>query len=113
VFRAADALLVPIVPATLSLRTLDQLRGFVDDHHVATAVLPFFSMADRRKRLHRDVIESLPRERPGVLGSVVPVSAAVERMGLHRAPVATYAPHDRAAAAFEALWGEVRSGLDL
>jgi cellulose biosynthesis protein BcsQ len=113
VFRAADALLVPMVPATLSLRTLDQLQAFVGDHDVDTSVLPFFSMADRRKRLHREVIESLPAERPGVLASVVPVSAEVERMGLHRAPIAAFAPHDRAAAAFEALWAEVRSRLGL
>jgi cellulose biosynthesis protein BcsQ len=113
VFRAADALLVPMVPATLSLRTLDQLQDFVGNHDVDTAVLPFFSMADRRKRLHREVIGSLPAERPGVLASVVPVSAEVERMGLHRAPIATFAPHDRAAAAFEELWTEVRSRLGL
>ena len=33
VFHAADALLVPTVPTTLSVRTLDQLTGFLDWRH--------------------------------------------------------------------------------
>jgi cellulose biosynthesis protein BcsQ len=113
VFRAADALLVPLIPATLSLRTLDQLGGFVGDHRVRADVLPFFSMADRRKRMHRDVMASLPTERPGVLETVIPVSSAVERMGLHRAPVGVSAPRSPAAAAFGELWREVRARLAL
>jgi cellulose biosynthesis protein BcsQ len=113
VFRATDALLVPLIPATLSLRTLDQLADFVDDHGVRTEVLPFFSMADRRKRLHREVMESLPAARPGVLETVIPVSTDVERMGLHRAPVGVSAPRVPAAAAFGELWREVRGRLSL
>ncbi|MGH9244472.1 MAG: ParA family protein [Acidimicrobiales bacterium] len=108
VFRAADALLVPLVPATLSLRTLDQLTAFVDGHGVTTMVVPFFSMADRRKRLHREVMASLPDERPGVLATPIPVSSEVERMGLHRCPIGVYAPRSPAAAAFTELWREAR-----
>ena len=51
VFEAADALLVPIIPATLSSRTLDQLHEVLEAK--GPRVLGFFSMADRRKRLHR------------------------------------------------------------
>ena len=52
VFEAADALLVPIIPATLSARTFEQLLTRVDGH----SVFGFFSMVDIRKRLHRDLI---------------------------------------------------------
>ncbi len=109
IFAAADALLVPLVPTTLSLRTLDQLRAFVtgNDDVGRLAVLPFFSMVDRRKRLHRDVIESLVGPRHGMLAAAVPTSSDVERMGVHRAPVPVFAPRSRATAAFEALWSEV------
>jgi chromosome partitioning protein len=113
VFRAADALLVPIVPTTLSQRTLEQLTGFVADHGVDTQLLPFFSMVDGRKRLHREVIEQLTSEHPGVLGGAIPASTDVERMGLHRAPVNVTAPRSRAAAAFETLWDEVGKRLAL
>ncbi|MGH9119293.1 MAG: ParA family protein [Acidimicrobiales bacterium] len=113
VFRAADALLVPIVPTTLSQRTLDQLAGFVGDHGVDAEVLPFFSMVDGRKRLHRDVMGALPARYPGMLGQAIPASTDVERMGLHRAPVAVTAPRSRSAAAFERLWAELRERLSL
>ena len=55
VFGAADALLVPTIPSTLSARTLDQL---VDVPRPATTtrriVLPFISMIDRRRTVHRE-----------------------------------------------------------
>ena len=54
VMHASDTLLVPLIPATLSLRTFDQLIRFVadsDGRH--PEVVAFFSMADRRKHLHR------------------------------------------------------------
>ena len=53
VLHAADLLLVPLIPTTLSVRTLDQLTEFVaglDGHR--PKILAFFSMIDRRKRLH-------------------------------------------------------------
>ena len=55
VFRAADALLVPTIPTTLSLRTYEQLDRFVDDNPDMVRdlrILGFFSMVDRHRRLH-------------------------------------------------------------
>ena len=64
VLRAADVLLVPLIPATLSLRTYAQLTRFVADApRPRPEVVAFFSMADRRKRLHREVIDAIPRDR--------------------------------------------------
>lgn len=110
VFEAADALLVPLVPATLSSRTFAQLLGVVPRQ---TRVLAFFSMADTRRRLHREVMERMRAEHPEVLETVIPASADVERMGEHRGTVMEVAPRGRAAAAYRALWGEVRARLDL
>ena len=59
-FHAADALLVPTVPTTLSVRTLDQLSEFLaGDRTTAPEVLPFVSMLDRRKTLHRELCAAL------------------------------------------------------
>ncbi len=106
VFEAADALLVPIIPATLSSRTFDQLREIVN----GPLVLPFFSMVDRRKALHRDVIAALTAEHD-VLKTVIPTSADVERMGAHRTAITEFAPRSAAARAYAALWAEVRERL--
>ena len=78
VFEASDALLIPLLPATLSARTLDYIDQVAGD---GVQRLPFFSMADARKRMHRDVMEAFTAERPEMLHTVVPLAADVERMG--------------------------------
>ena len=108
VFDAADVLLVPIVPATLSSRTFDQLLEVVGD---AAKVLAFFSMVDGRKRLHHEIMETLRAERPQVLDAAIPAAADVERMGLHRAVLEDFAARGRAAIAYRALWDEVRARI--
>jgi cellulose biosynthesis protein BcsQ len=106
VFGAADALLVPIVPATLSSRTIAQLEAVVDG---GPLLLPFFSMVDRRRKLHREVMEELGAS---VLGAAIPLSADVERMGQARDVLAAFAPRSRAALAYNALWSDVRARLE-
>jgi chromosome partitioning protein len=111
VFAAADALLVPTVPATLSRRTLDQLEEFLGRLPARPLVLAFVSMVDRRKRLHRTLIDELRTAPGGLLPTSIPDAAVVERMGIERGPVAGYAPGSAAAAAFRALWGDVAERL--
>jgi cellulose biosynthesis protein BcsQ len=115
IFVAADALLVPIVPATLSSRTFEQLRDVAaNGGGTAPQVLAFFSMVDRRRRMHRDVVDELRASYPGlVLDTAIPAASDVERMGRHRTAIAAFAPRSRAAAAYESLWREVRERLEL
>jgi chromosome partitioning protein len=108
VFEAADTLLVPLIPATLSSRTYEQLLAVVSD---GPQLLAFFSMVDRRKRLHREVMERMAEAYESVLSSAIPSAADVERMGLHRTVIAEFAPRSRAAHAYEDLWREVRERL--
>jgi len=111
VFEAADLLLVPLIPATLSARTFAQLRTVVRDSDDPPQVLAFFSMVDARKRLHREVMASLAGDADAVLATAIPSAADVERMGLQRTVVDRVAPRGRAAAAYRALWDEVRERL--
>jgi len=109
VFDAADALLVPIIPATLSSRTFEQLTKLVQG---GPQVLAFFSMVDGRKTLHREVMEDLRSHSSSVLDAWIPASADVERMGARRAVIAEFAPRSRAALAYEELWDEVGRRLE-
>ncbi len=114
IFRAADFLLLPTIPTTLSLRTMAQLLDFMEGHELKTPVFSFYSMVDRRKRLHQDVMASPGDPRCSVLNTTIPYATEVERMGLERRPVTDYAPRSTAARAYEALWDELRgkvSGL--
>ena len=108
VFIAADLLLVPLVPSTLAVRTLDQLREFLAGvPERAPEVLPFFSMVDRRKRLHKELVATLP----GVAAAAIPSASQVELMGLRRAPLVVTSPRHPAALAYAALWDELRAAL--
>jgi chromosome partitioning protein len=116
VFHAADALLLPVIPTILSLRTLEQLLDFLEGHGLAMPVFAFYSMVDRRKRLHRELTAAAADPRCTVLAAAVPYASEVERMGLERRPVADFAGGSGAARAYRALWEEVRGqlgGLDV
>lgn len=111
VFGATGALLVPVVPTTLSARTLTQLVGFLEDVRGAPALLPHFTLVDRRKKLHREQLDALAAAWPVFLETVVPSASVVERMGVERAPVAAFARTSAAAQAFRSLWGEIAARL--
>lgn len=112
VFRAAHTLLVPLIPTPLSLRTLEQLIDFVEEAEVGDLrILPFLSMVDRRKRLHRELQETLPLQHPNLLHAAIPYASEVERMGLQRAPVCSFAAHSAGALAYAELWQEIRAQL--
>ncbi|MGH9128085.1 MAG: ParA family protein [Acidimicrobiales bacterium] len=111
VFAAADALVVPVIPTTLSVRTLDQLAGFLASSRWPVKILSFASLVDRRKRLHTETIASLARSGHTFLATQVASASDVERMGAHRSPVATYAPGSASARAYRDLWKEVSSHL--
>jgi cellulose biosynthesis protein BcsQ len=112
VFTAADALLVPIVPSTLSVRTFEQLQTFLaGGPQPAPEVVAFLSMVDRRRRLHRELAESLPEAIPGVARTGIPVASAVELMGVTRRPLVIHHPRSPAALAYAELWAEIAERL--
>lgn len=107
VFRAADALLVPIIPTTLSLRTFAQLLKHLKKRGPRKLrVLPFFSMVDSRKALQRNICTQPPR---GFMHARIPYLSAIEQMSTRRAPLPSYAPASPATEAFAALWKEIEA----
>jgi chromosome partitioning protein len=113
VFEAADALLVPIIPATLSSRTFEQLSELaLEAEDGGPLVFAFFSMVEVRRALHRRVMARLrAMHHVTMLGAAIPSSEDVERMGEERDPVSAYAPASVAAMAYEALWWDLRRRL--
>ena len=112
VMHAADVLIVPLIPTTLSVRTLDQLTEFVagfSGHR--PQVRAFFSMVDRRKRLHLEIIKDLQAERPGVAATPIPSLSMIERMSVERVPVTVFAPRSVAARAYRDLWTELTKDI--
>ncbi len=113
ILNMADLLLVPLIPTHLSLRAFDQLVTFRAEQAESHAlILPFFSMVDRRKRLHRELIIEFAQSHPDLLRSYIPYAAEIERMGEHRAPVNAYADSSAGGRAFLALWAALAERLD-
>jgi cellulose biosynthesis protein BcsQ len=91
------------------LRTLEQLKKHIKDNKLKKIqLLPFFSMADRRKKMHREIIETLALQHPDILNSVIPYASDIERMGLERMPLAGYIGKSRSTEAYKSLWQEVK-----
>ncbi|MGR8920386.1 MAG: ParA family protein [Gammaproteobacteria bacterium] len=105
VFNMADVLLVPLIPTHLSLRAFDQLLAFrAEQAPDGAEIVPFFSMVDRRKRLHRELIVEFAGRYADVLPSFIPYTSSVEQMGERRAPVNAFADASAGGRAFRGLW---------
>ncbi|MEM7583957.1 MAG: AAA family ATPase [Acidobacteriota bacterium] len=120
IFAAADALLVPTIPTPLSLRTLVQLdRHLRREGPEDVLVLPFLSMVDQRRSLHRRTRQefeegsgsNLRRVSP-LLEAEIPYSSLVEQMGLQRTPLHAFAYRSKPAQAYMQLWREISSKLE-
>ena len=115
VLRAADVVVVPLLPTPLSVRMLAELKDFIlAEGWVDLALLPFFSMVDRRKSLHLEVIETTRAQFPTLLATEVPYSSSIERMTLRRAPLPAYSPGSDEGRVYAALWREIvgRAGME-
>lgn len=116
IFEATDTVLVPTIPTTLSLRTYKQIRHFFRKHDLdMVKTLPFFSMVDRRKTMHRSIVDAPPEYMENLLHTAIPYDSKVEQMGINRTPLAEFAPNSRTALCYETLWNEIKhriSGLE-
>lgn len=112
-FDVADVLVVPTIPTTLSINTLEQLKKHLKRRKGKTPeVLPFFSMVDDRKAMHRKVVRN-PKQLAYVpLRSRIPYSGTVEKMGVHRAPVHAFAAKSKPARAYTRLGNEIQAHLN-
>jgi cellulose biosynthesis protein BcsQ len=112
ILNAVDYALVPMIPTTLSVRTHRQLLSFCKKNNYDTGkIYTFFSMVDRHKKMHRDIIATVSKTQNGVLQSFIPYLAQIEKMGIYRAPVAEFAPGSVASKSYQNLWDKVQENI--
>lgn len=108
IFRAADYLIVPFIPTTLSLLSYGKLNDFFNDEGLdASRIRAFFSMTELRKRMHRDIMQQMSGNDWRFLRTVIPYMSDIERMGLYRAPVVSSKPNSLAAQRYLELWDKI------
>ena len=111
-FRASDLLLMPVIPTVLAHQALLKVIEFMDGEGLDTShVRAFFSMADRRKKLHREFMQTLGADTERFLPAAIPYASAVENMGLERRPLTSYDRSSPAAKAYRELWAQCRAFL--
>ncbi len=107
IILAADSIVTPVVPTTLSLLALEQLLKLLKKLDCRKEkILAFFSMVERRKALHLAVMEKYGKYRI-FMKSSIPYTAEIEKMGLHRRPVGSGGNQSPAAHAYDLLWQEI------
>ena len=112
ILNAADYTLVPLIPTTLSVRTHRQLLSFCKKNKYDVGrIYSFFSMVDKRKKMHRELMTSVLKEFNGILPSAIPYLSQIERMGIQREPVAAFLPESVASKAYQNLWENIRETI--
>lgn len=108
ILRAADLVVVPVIPAALSQRALDVIKDYLERKKAPNVVLaPVFSMVDRRRLVHRRELEQHPA------WPVIPMASAYERASDERAPIGELlAPTSQPVQAIAELWRRIERALD-
>lgn len=111
-FRASDLLLMPVIPTVLAYEAYVKVMDFMKAEKLdRSRCRAFFSMADRRKKMHRDYMANLTRDNDGFFRTAIPYATAVENMGLERRPLPAYDRRSAAAKAYRDLWENCRTAL--
>ena len=105
VMRAADLIVVPVIPSPLSTRAFAEISAHLDRKGGKVPLLPVHSMVDRRRKLHGEAIAANPD------WPVIPMASAIEAMTTRRAPVGTYAAGSAAGKSFALLWQAIEHRL--
>jgi len=114
ILKNSDAILVPVIPTTLSARTYEQLRSFfIEEKFDHKKLHPFFSMVERRKIMHLDTMEAFSRIHPECINIVIPYNAQVEKMGEYMAPIVHKYPYAEASLNFGKLWKKIKQKINL
>lgn len=102
VLRAADLIVVPVIPSPLSQRALDEVVAHLGRHRVKHGpILPVFNLVDRRRSLHRAVLAA-HADWP-----VVPSASALEAISADPAAAGRLPARSPAQAAVAALWKRI------
>jgi len=106
VLRAADLIVVPLIPSPLSERTLDDVTDFLDRNGIRRgALLPVFNMAVRRRLIHSAALEEHPN------WPVIPMTSIVEAMSGPDRAVGSLPRGSEAGQAILELWETIERKL--
>jgi chromosome partitioning protein len=111
IFSAADIVLMPIIPTTLSVRTYNMVKDYFKEKDLdASKMMCFFTMTDLRKNMHHEIMTQLFKDKR-FFGNYIPYLSDVEKMGIYKQPIEEFARSSDAAKAYRELWTEITEGV--
>lgn len=102
VMRAADLIVVPVIPSPLSERALAEVEAHLGGK---VALMPVHAMVDRRRKLHAEALARRPA------WPAIPMASVVESMASRRSPLGAFAARSAGSKAFAELWQAVERRL--
>jgi chromosome partitioning protein len=111
IFNAADIVLMPVIPTTLSVRTYHMVKDYFKEKELdAAKLMCFFTMTDLRKNMHNEIMEQLNKDKR-FFANYIPYLSDVEKMGVHKMPIEEFAKSSYAAKCYKELWTEITEGV--
>ena len=111
IFNAADIVLMPVIPTTLSVRTYNMVKDYFKEKELDQAKLMcFFTMTDLRKNMHNEIMGQLNKDKR-FFANYIPYLSDVEKMGVHKMPIEEFAKSSYAAKCYKELWTEITEGV--
>ena len=111
IFNAADIVLMPVIPTTLSIRTYHMVKDYFKEKDLdINKMMCFFSMTDLRKNMHNEIMDELYKDKR-FFQNYIPYLSDVEKMGIHKAPIMEFANSSYAAKSYRELWTEIKEGV--
>ena len=110
IFTAADAILMPAIPTTLSVRTYEMVKQYLLENEMLDKLACFFTMVDLRKKMHESVMSELLEDKL-FFEHYIPYLSDIEKMGIQQAPIEEFAKKSYAAICYRALWEEIKEGV--
>jgi len=108
VFRAAETIIVPVIPSPLAARALTSLSDFFAKAELPTTrILPVFSMVQRGRRLHRESLSALRAAFPRFASTEIPYCSQLERVSETLDLQLPLRSRSRAAVSLNALFAEL------
>jgi cellulose biosynthesis protein BcsQ len=107
ILRASDLVVVPVIPSTLSQRSLDVIKDHVGRKKGPKVTLaPVFSMVDRRRTVHQAELD----RHAG--WPAIPMASAYEKVSEERRPIGEFMPRSSPAVqAIADLWQRIETVL--
>jgi cellulose biosynthesis protein BcsQ len=113
IFNCADLLLIPNIPAPLSVYCNDKLMESLDKKIISSKkILSFYNMVQAHKNLHRHYIENLNGRSGYMLQNYIPFYAEIESITLSKESIFQQLKDFKSNVYYDKVWAEIYDRME-